>query len=69
MNIPRKRTLRDNLIDQLDYELGESTRLFIMQRPILREKMGWSEEPKVEEKKKENDQKIKTITDELLKII
>ncbi len=69
MNIQRKRNLRNNLLDQLDYELGESSRLFIMQRPVLRGKMGWREELNVDEKKKENSQKIKTIIEELLEII
>lgn len=69
MNIQRKRTLRDNLLDQLDYELGESTRLFIIQRDYLSKEMGWKEELNVGEKTRENDQKVKTITDELLKLL
>ncbi len=69
MNTQRKRMLRDNLLDQLDYELGESSRLFIMQRPLLREKIGWKEEADVVRKTKENSERIRVITEDLLKVV
>ncbi|MBI3366523.1 hypothetical protein HY041_02755 [Candidatus Roizmanbacteria bacterium] len=65
----RVRDLRNNLLEQLDYELGESSRLFIMDRPYLREKMGWKEEVNVELKQKENSSRIKSIIKGLLKIL
>ncbi len=68
MNVQRERALRNNLLKQLDYELGEETRLFIMVRPCLREKAGWKEEENIELKQKENFSRIQSIVEEILKI-
>lgn len=68
MRKERIRNLRDNLLEQLDYELGESSRLFIMARPYLREKAGWQEEADIEFKQRENVSRIQSIVEELLKI-
>lgn len=65
----RLRDLRDDLLEQLDYELEESSRLFIMERPILREKMGWKEEKDIERKVRENSQRIQAIMEDLLKVL
>ena len=69
MNIQRMKNLRDNLLDQLDYELDESSRLFIMASEDLRKRIGWNEEKDVVLKKKENSIRIVFLCDELLKIL
>jgi len=65
----RKNNLISHLLNELDYVLGESTRLFIMQRPNLRNEMEWKEESNIEQKQKDNSVKIKTISEEILNIL
>lgn len=65
----RIRDLMFYLLEQVDYELGESTRLFIMKRVFLRKQSGWIEEKDIDMKMKENNERIHTVTEELLTLI
>jgi len=65
----RQRDYIVNLCNEFDKEASEGTRVFIMARENLRVKMSWKQEDNLEEKTKDNKDKMEIIINKLLEIL